>query len=333
MADKPKQAEFFIQDPFTEQVKGPLSVQQLKQWFAKGGVEEWGVSKSPNGPWTPARTVKGIAPPPSPPAKPAAPPPSAGVAPRTSVASSSSPSRNEESSDSWGALIGDVFAAVMAKRSDSEGQGASRKLLLGGTALGGVALALMALVGIVYAASSGLGSSLPSELRQNSSEADGAYRNRIAKDVFAGAWESETDNNDIVMPDGSKGGIQKERMLFSFQPSQTSHGMLQTMYTDDSGRLTDGTVCYTWEIINVASGFFGGTTARFRYYPTECPNAPEYGTPSYELMRMRLQSEQAKDRPLFDFVLKDKDTLIQKNASPLGGPHISFGDQVWRRVR
>ncbi len=62
MSEKPKQASFFIQDPFTEEVQGPLSVQELKEWFSKGAVEGWGVSKSPNGPWTPATQVKGLAP-------------------------------------------------------------------------------------------------------------------------------------------------------------------------------------------------------------------------------------------------------------------------------
>ena len=64
MTDKPKQASFFIQDPFTEELQGPMSVQDLKQWYAKGAVEGWGVSKSPNGPWTLANKVKGLAPPP-----------------------------------------------------------------------------------------------------------------------------------------------------------------------------------------------------------------------------------------------------------------------------
>ena len=63
MASTPRQQKFFIQDPFTEDVKGPLDAQQLKQWFAQGAVGEWGVSKSQNGPWTPAAQVKGLAPP------------------------------------------------------------------------------------------------------------------------------------------------------------------------------------------------------------------------------------------------------------------------------
>ncbi len=62
MAEQTKQQTFFIKDPFTEEVKGPLSVAELKQWFAGGGVEAWGVSKSANGPWTLASQVKGLAP-------------------------------------------------------------------------------------------------------------------------------------------------------------------------------------------------------------------------------------------------------------------------------
>ena len=63
MTEKAQQQAFFVQDPFTEEVKGPLSVSELKQWFAKGGVEGWSVSKSPNGPWTLASQVKGLTPP------------------------------------------------------------------------------------------------------------------------------------------------------------------------------------------------------------------------------------------------------------------------------
>jgi hypothetical protein len=62
MGDIPKQSMFFIQDPYTEEVKGPLTAQQLKQWFAQGSFQEWGVSKSSEGPWTPAAQVKGLAP-------------------------------------------------------------------------------------------------------------------------------------------------------------------------------------------------------------------------------------------------------------------------------
>lgn len=60
MTEKPTQQEFFVQDPFTEEVKGPLSASDLKQWFSKGGFDAWGVSKSPNGPWTIASQVKGL---------------------------------------------------------------------------------------------------------------------------------------------------------------------------------------------------------------------------------------------------------------------------------
>lgn len=62
MGDIPKQPMFFIQDPFTEEVKGPLTAQQLKQWFTQGSVGDWGVSKSAAGPWTPASQVKGLQP-------------------------------------------------------------------------------------------------------------------------------------------------------------------------------------------------------------------------------------------------------------------------------
>jgi hypothetical protein len=62
VTEKAQQQVFFVQDPFTEEVKGPLSVAELKKWFAKGGVEGWSVSKSPNGPWTLAAQVKGLTP-------------------------------------------------------------------------------------------------------------------------------------------------------------------------------------------------------------------------------------------------------------------------------
>ena len=63
MTEKAQPQGYFVQDPFTDEVKGPLSVVDLKRWFAKGGVEGWGVSKSPNGPWTLAAQVKGLPPP------------------------------------------------------------------------------------------------------------------------------------------------------------------------------------------------------------------------------------------------------------------------------
>lgn len=51
---------FFIQDPFTEAVKGPVTADDLRKLFAQGGYETWGVSKSRNGPWTPLAKVRGI---------------------------------------------------------------------------------------------------------------------------------------------------------------------------------------------------------------------------------------------------------------------------------
>jgi hypothetical protein len=62
MSEKVQNASFFIQDPFTEEVQGPLSVQDLKAWCANGGCDDWGVSKSPTGPWTPVAKVKGLMP-------------------------------------------------------------------------------------------------------------------------------------------------------------------------------------------------------------------------------------------------------------------------------
>ena len=38
-----------------------MSAQDLKQWYSKGAVAGWAVSKSPNGPWTPVEAVKGLA--------------------------------------------------------------------------------------------------------------------------------------------------------------------------------------------------------------------------------------------------------------------------------
>ena len=35
VTEKAQQRVFFVQDPFTEEVKGPLSVAELKQWRAK----------------------------------------------------------------------------------------------------------------------------------------------------------------------------------------------------------------------------------------------------------------------------------------------------------
>ena len=66
MSDKPKSQMFYVQDPFTEDVRGPLSASDLRQWFSTGGLDDWGVAKSPTGPWTPASQVKGLSAPTAP---------------------------------------------------------------------------------------------------------------------------------------------------------------------------------------------------------------------------------------------------------------------------
>ena len=60
MSEKPKPQVFYVQDPFTEEVHGPLSASDLKQRFFGGLLDGWGVSKSTTGPWTPASQVKGL---------------------------------------------------------------------------------------------------------------------------------------------------------------------------------------------------------------------------------------------------------------------------------
>jgi hypothetical protein len=60
MGEAPKQSMFFIRDPETAEVKGPLTVQQLRQWYSRGVFQVWGVSKSPKGPWILASHVKGL---------------------------------------------------------------------------------------------------------------------------------------------------------------------------------------------------------------------------------------------------------------------------------
>ncbi len=63
MTGTPAPKTFFVRDPFTEEVQGPMDVKALRLWFEQGGVEDWGVSKSRSGPWTQAEAVKGLAPP------------------------------------------------------------------------------------------------------------------------------------------------------------------------------------------------------------------------------------------------------------------------------
>lgn len=339
MAENPDQQTFFIQDPFTEEVEGPLTPQQLKQWFAQGSVEDWGVSKSPDGPWTSAAQVKGLAaaasPPPRPPPLPAAAGgPSAGGGAKMAAAQTNGTgtrkASHEEDSGSISKIVRDVFSPITNRLVENKGEWPVWKLLLVGAVLGLVGLVGIAGVGVL--AASVLGASGPSEARQRAGEVDGVYRNRLAKEIFAGTWETEADHNDTVFPDGSRGGIDKQRMVLAFLPSEGSHGPMQTMSSNGERELA-AKGCYTWEVLQVKKRFLGGPVARFRYYPTECPDAPAHGTPSYELMQMRLESSQSMKRPVYEFVIKDKDTLVQKDATPFEGPHVSFGDQIWRRVR
>jgi len=44
MTGTPAPKTFFVKDPFTEEVQGPMDVKALRQWFEQGGVEDWGVS-------------------------------------------------------------------------------------------------------------------------------------------------------------------------------------------------------------------------------------------------------------------------------------------------
>lgn|GEM_PF-5993318 len=337
MTEKTTPQGFFVQDPFTEEVEGPLSSTELKLWYAKGGVEEWGVSRSPKGPWTLSNKVKGLATANSTPSptliktvSQRVPDGGGSQTPRASQGKTTAAKTTavDNDADSFGKLMGEVFFAIATRLRGSGVRGSSTKFLLGGAA---VALLGVAVIGFV--AESVLGASVPAMLRQNSGESGGDYRNRIAKDVFAGTWESQTDNNDIVMPDGSRGGILQERIVLTFQPSQGQHGMLQTMSVNAKGDMAFNGLCYNWEVTTVKAGFFGSPVARFYYYPTECPNAPEYGSNAYKIMRIRIDSELAMERPVYEFVIKDKDTLVQKNASPFRGPHISTGDKVWRRVK
>jgi len=131
MGETPKPPTFFIQDPLTQKVEGPLTVQQLKQWYSGGSVGLWGVAKTPNGPWTPAAQVKGLA-------RPAAGSvrllqASANVhMPNFSGGADNSPPRNfqaesrlsspEVDPDSLGRLFCDIFFAIKAKMLEARDQ-------------------------------------------------------------------------------------------------------------------------------------------------------------------------------------------------------------------
>lgn len=138
MGEKPEQPMFFIRNLTTQELKGPLTVQQLKQWYSRDSVGAWGVSKSPNGPWTPATQVKGLA---AATAGPTRLPPklpnahgsfsSGGV---DSAGASSKVMRaeprfasHESGSDSLGRLAYDVFAAIKARLLEPRDQCPARR--------------------------------------------------------------------------------------------------------------------------------------------------------------------------------------------------------------
>lgn len=53
---------FFLKDPLTDEVSGPVDVAHIRQLYTKGGYELWEMSKSNAGPWTPLNRVKGLVP-------------------------------------------------------------------------------------------------------------------------------------------------------------------------------------------------------------------------------------------------------------------------------
>jgi hypothetical protein len=349
MVGNQKPSGFFIQDPFTEEVKGPLTAQQLRNWFAQGQVGNWGVSKSPDGPWTPAAKVKGLGDSIPPPPRPA---PASGHLGESRGVVKTAQSQNsglgrrtpeyEGDPDSWGGLVRDVFSAIATKW--REGKPKERSVGLGKLVRGVVILGLLGVgvflgIGLFAGSGAGVGVSGASELGQKPGEADGVYRNRIANEVLVGVWRAEKDNSKpVVMPDGSSLALHEEQLVLKPQPSQTEHGFFYDLADYDGGGIKPPTslvVVYGWELVSIKSSFFGGLVARVQYRPTEGPDFPEYqpGWPTYDLAALRLKQARSVDRPVLEFVLKDKDTLIQKNAAGFEPPFISFGDKVWHRVR
>jgi hypothetical protein len=235
--------------------------------------------------------------------------------------------------------VRDVFVAVAAQLRGTDGQRAAGKVLRVGAAAG--LLGLAGIVGVGFLADllpdSGRGASGLSELRQKSGEADGVYRNRIANEVLVGVWRAEQNNRaPMVMPDGSSFKLHEEQLVFKAQPTQTQHGFFYTLADYDGGGIKPPErleQVYGWEITSLETPFFGNPVARVRYRPTEGPDFPEYGAWGYELADIRLKEARSINRPVLEFVLKDKDTLIQKNAAGFVPPFISFGDKVWHRVR
>ena len=113
MSEKPKPQVFYVQDLFTEEVQGPLSASDLKQRFSGGGLDEWGVSKSATGPWTPASQVKGLR-------QPTAPSPESDTAAKSTVTSSNSLSGGGSVSKSSATATSDsstAFGSLLKKQS------------------------------------------------------------------------------------------------------------------------------------------------------------------------------------------------------------------------
>ena len=104
MSEKPTPQMFYVQDPFTEEVHGPLSASDLKQRFSRGGLNAWGVSKSTTGPWTPASQVKGLR-------QPTAPSPESDTTAKSTVTSNTSLSGGDSVGKSTATATSDSSAS------------------------------------------------------------------------------------------------------------------------------------------------------------------------------------------------------------------------------
>lgn len=136
MGETSKPPTFFIQNPLTKKIEGPLTVQQLKQWYSRGSVGGWRVAKTPNGPWTTAAQVKGLADTvpgaaqlPQVPANTYMPSFNGDVgkpSPKTFQAESRYPS-HEADPDSLGRLFRDIFVAIKKRLLEPRDQAPTRR--------------------------------------------------------------------------------------------------------------------------------------------------------------------------------------------------------------
>ena len=55
----------FLHNPSTDEITGPFTEAMIRQLYAKGGYEQWGLAKSKSGPWSPLMRVRGLPPPPA----------------------------------------------------------------------------------------------------------------------------------------------------------------------------------------------------------------------------------------------------------------------------